>query len=80
MSDSDDVFNSEAASGSDKSSPRHVYTREELVELSELPLSRKRPDHLLDDYENEDGVWDPEIWHKYSDAGSYSKLKSPIGE
>ncbi|XP_053326211.1 eukaryotic translation initiation factor 4E transporter [Spea bombifrons] len=49
-----------------KKAPRskscHCYTKEELLDIKELPHSRQRPSCLLDKYDS-DGVWDPEKWH-----------------
>uniref|UniRef100_A0A673L2D7 Eukaryotic translation initiation factor 4E nuclear import factor 1 n=1 Tax=Sinocyclocheilus rhinocerous TaxID=307959 RepID=A0A673L2D7_9TELE len=38
------------------------YTKEELVEIKELPISNERPECLSEKYDS-DGVWDPEKWH-----------------
>ncbi|TRY55044.1 hypothetical protein DNTS_020776 [Danionella cerebrum] len=38
------------------------YTKEELMEIKELPVSNERPECLSDKYDS-DGVWDPEKWH-----------------
>ncbi|XP_077054344.1 eukaryotic translation initiation factor 4E transporter isoform X2 [Siphateles boraxobius] len=38
------------------------YTKEELMEIKELPISNERPECLSDKYDS-DGVWDPEKWH-----------------
>ncbi|XP_051985619.1 eukaryotic translation initiation factor 4E transporter isoform X1 [Xyrauchen texanus] len=38
------------------------YTKEELLEIKELPISNERPDCLSEKYDS-DGVWDPEKWH-----------------
>ncbi|XP_061583230.1 eukaryotic translation initiation factor 4E transporter isoform X2 [Cololabis saira] len=49
------------------------YTKEELLEIKELPISNERPECLSDKYDS-DGVWDPEKWHASlypsSDRGS----------
>ncbi|MED6267850.1 Eukaryotic translation initiation factor 4E transporter [Characodon lateralis] len=51
------------------------YTKEELLDIKELPISNKRPDCLSEKYDS-DGVWDPEKWH----ASLYptSERNSPI--
>ncbi|XP_042614591.1 eukaryotic translation initiation factor 4E transporter-like [Cyprinus carpio] len=38
------------------------YTKEELMEIRELPISNERPECLSEKYDS-DGVWDPEKWH-----------------
>ncbi|XP_051997415.1 eukaryotic translation initiation factor 4E transporter-like isoform X2 [Xyrauchen texanus] len=38
------------------------YTKEELLEIKELPISNERPECLSEKYDS-DGVWDPEKWH-----------------
>ncbi|KAG1942712.1 eukaryotic translation initiation factor 4E transporter [Pimephales promelas] len=38
------------------------YTKEELMEIKELPISNERPECLSEKYDSE-GVWDPEKWH-----------------
>uniref|UniRef100_A0A3B5LHL5 Uncharacterized protein n=1 Tax=Xiphophorus couchianus TaxID=32473 RepID=A0A3B5LHL5_9TELE len=51
------------------------YTKEELLDIKELPISNERPECLSEKYDN-DGVWDPEKWH----ASLYptSERNSPI--
>ena len=51
------------------------YTKEELLEIKELPCSNERPECLADKYDS-DGVWDPEKWH----ASLYptSERSSPV--
>lgn len=51
------------------------YSKEELLEIKELPISNERPDCLSDKYDS-DGVWDPEKWH----ASLYpsSERNSPV--
>ncbi|KAL7891485.1 hypothetical protein AOLI_G00009610 [Acnodon oligacanthus] len=50
------------------------YTKEELLEIKELPISNERPECLLEKYDS-DGVWDPEKWH----ASLYpSERNSPV--
>ncbi|XP_071383109.1 eukaryotic translation initiation factor 4E transporter [Centroberyx affinis] len=51
------------------------YTKEELLEIKELPCSNERPECLSDKYDS-DGVWDPEKWH----ASLYptSERSSPV--
>uniref|UniRef100_A0A7N6AUN8 Eukaryotic translation initiation factor 4E nuclear import factor 1 n=1 Tax=Anabas testudineus TaxID=64144 RepID=A0A7N6AUN8_ANATE len=51
------------------------YTKEELLEIKELPLSNERPECLSEKYDS-DGVWDPEKWH----ASLYptSERSSPV--
>ncbi|XP_035007359.1 eukaryotic translation initiation factor 4E transporter [Hippoglossus stenolepis] len=53
----------------------HRYTKEELLEIKELPISNERPDCLSENYDSE-GVWDPEKWH----ASLYptSERSSPV--
>ncbi|KAM4588374.1 eukaryotic translation initiation factor 4E transporter isoform 4-T4 [Odontesthes bonariensis] len=51
------------------------YSKEELMEIKELPVSNERPDCLSEKYDS-DGVWDPEKWH----ASLYptSERSSPV--
>lgn len=51
------------------------YTKEELLEIKDLPVSNERPDCLSEKYDS-DGVWDPEKWH----ASLYptSERSSPV--
>ncbi|KAI1900617.1 hypothetical protein AGOR_G00051770 [Albula goreensis] len=51
------------------------YTKEELLEIKELPCSNERPECLSEKYDS-DGVWDPEKWH----ASLYpsSERSSPV--
>uniref|UniRef100_A0AAY4A7K9 Eukaryotic translation initiation factor 4E transporter n=1 Tax=Denticeps clupeoides TaxID=299321 RepID=A0AAY4A7K9_9TELE len=50
------------------------YTKEELLQIKELPCSNERPECLLEKYDS-DGVWDPEKWH----ASLYpSERDSPV--
>ncbi|XP_058488520.1 eukaryotic translation initiation factor 4E transporter isoform X1 [Solea solea] len=51
------------------------YTKEELLEIKQLPVSNERPECLCEKYDS-DGVWDPEKWH----ASLYpaSERSSPV--
>lgn len=51
------------------------YTKEELLDIKELPISNERPECLSEKYDS-DGVWDPEKWH----ASLYptSERNSPV--
>lgn len=51
------------------------YSKEELLEIKELPVSNERPECLSVKYDS-DGVWDPEKWH----ASLYptSERSSPV--
>ncbi|XP_056130114.1 eukaryotic translation initiation factor 4E transporter isoform X7 [Lampris incognitus] len=51
------------------------YTKEELLEIKELPCSNERPECLSVKYDS-DGVWDPEKWHAslYPTSGRNSPL------
>lgn len=51
------------------------YTKEELLEIKDLPISNERPECLSEKYDS-DGVWDPEKWH----ASLYpsSERSSPV--
>uniref|UniRef100_A0A3B4A5L2 Uncharacterized protein n=1 Tax=Periophthalmus magnuspinnatus TaxID=409849 RepID=A0A3B4A5L2_9GOBI len=51
------------------------YTKDELLEIKELPISNERPECLSEKYDS-DGVWDPEKWH----ASLYpsSERSSPV--
>ncbi|KAF7207855.1 eukaryotic translation initiation factor 4E transporter isoform X1 [Nothobranchius furzeri] len=55
--------------------PAFRYTKEELLEIKELPVSNERPECLSEKYDS-DGVWDPEKWH----ASLYpiSERSSPV--
>ncbi|KAM8960074.1 eukaryotic translation initiation factor 4E transporter isoform 3-T3 [Pelodytes ibericus] len=63
-----------------KKAPRsrslHRYSKEELLDIKELPHSRHRPSCLLDKYDS-DGVWDPEKWHAslYPNSGRSSPVE-----
>ncbi|KAM5192144.1 eukaryotic translation initiation factor 4E transporter isoform 3-T5 [Mantella aurantiaca] len=63
-----------------KKAPRskslHQYSKEELLDIKELPHSRQRPSCLLDKYDSSDGVWDPEKWHAslYPNSGRSSPV------
>lgn len=63
----------------DQSKPANAapyrYTKEELLEIKELPISNERPECLSEKYDS-DGVWDPEKWH----ASLYptSERSSPV--
>ncbi|KAK2585472.1 hypothetical protein KPH14_010130 [Odynerus spinipes] len=46
-----------------RSRPQFQYSREELMVIKSLPLSKRRPDFLDTSYNNTRGVWDPERWH-----------------
>lgn len=46
-----------------RSRPQFQYSREELILIKSLPLSKRRPDFLDTSYNNSRGVWDPERWH-----------------
>nr|XP_033329376.1 nuclear factor of activated T-cells 5-like isoform X2 [Megalopta genalis] len=46
-----------------RSRPQFQYSREELMVIKTLPLSKRRPDFLDISYNNSRGVWDPERWH-----------------
>ncbi|XP_024222140.1 eukaryotic translation initiation factor 4E transporter-like isoform X10 [Bombus vosnesenskii] len=46
-----------------RSRPQFQYSREELMLIKSLPLSKRRPDFLDTSYNNSRGVWDPERWH-----------------
>ncbi|KAJ4926885.1 hypothetical protein JOQ06_014629 [Pogonophryne albipinna] len=52
------------------------YSKEELLEIKELPVSNERPDCLSDKYDSE-GVWDPEKWHAslYPTSGRSSPVE-----
>ncbi|KAG8597058.1 hypothetical protein GDO81_002155 [Engystomops pustulosus] len=55
----------------------HRYSKEELLDIKELPHSKQRPSCLSDKY-NSDGVWDPEKWHAslYPNSGRSSPIDS----
>ncbi|KAL6257943.1 hypothetical protein P5V15_011541 [Pogonomyrmex californicus] len=46
-----------------RSRPQFQYSREELMLIKNLRLSRRRPPFLDIAYNNSRGVWDPERWH-----------------
>ncbi|XP_051931411.1 eukaryotic translation initiation factor 4E transporter isoform X3 [Hippocampus zosterae] len=54
----------------------HRYTKEELLDIKELPISNERPDCLSEKYDS-DGVWDPEKWHAslYPTSGRNSPIE-----
>ncbi|XP_048263916.1 eukaryotic translation initiation factor 4E transporter isoform X2 [Bombus terrestris] len=49
-----------------RSRPQFQYSREELMLIKNLPLSKRRPDVLDTSYNNSRGAWDPELWHSDS--------------
>ncbi|XP_074502445.1 eukaryotic translation initiation factor 4E transporter isoform X5 [Sebastes fasciatus] len=52
------------------------YSKEELLEIKELPVSNERPDCLSEKYDS-DGIWDPEKWHAslYPTSGRSSPVE-----
>ncbi|KAM7006816.1 eukaryotic translation initiation factor 4E transporter isoform 1-T1 [Tautogolabrus adspersus] len=54
----------------------HRYSKEELLEIKELPVSNERPECLSDKHDS-DGVWDPEKWHAslYPTSGRSSPVE-----
>ncbi|KAM3939516.1 eukaryotic translation initiation factor 4E transporter isoform 2-T4 [Leptodactylus fuscus] len=60
-----------------RSKSHHRYSKEELLDIKELPHSKQRPSCLSDKY-NSDGVWDPEKWHAslYPNSGRSSPVDS----
>ncbi|XP_040205734.1 eukaryotic translation initiation factor 4E transporter isoform X2 [Rana temporaria] len=60
-----------------QSKSHHRYSKEELLDIKELPHSRQRPSCLLDKYDS-DGIWDPEKWHAslYPNSGRSSPVDS----
>ncbi|XP_024859992.1 eukaryotic translation initiation factor 4E transporter isoform X2 [Kryptolebias marmoratus] len=66
--------NGDAAVSQPKKQP-YRYTKEELLEIKQLPVSNERPECLSEKYDS-DGVWDPEKWH----ASLYptSERSSPV--
>ncbi|XP_057702713.1 eukaryotic translation initiation factor 4E transporter [Corythoichthys intestinalis] len=54
----------------------HRYTKEELLDIKELPISNERPECLSEKYDS-DGVWDPEKWHAslYPTSGRNSPME-----
>ncbi|KAL0129049.1 hypothetical protein PUN28_004031 [Cardiocondyla obscurior] len=46
-----------------RSRPQFQYSREDLMLIKNLPLSKRRPTFLDIAYNNSRGVWDPERWH-----------------
>ncbi|XP_018362503.1 PREDICTED: eukaryotic translation initiation factor 4E transporter isoform X5 [Trachymyrmex cornetzi] len=46
-----------------RSRPQFQYSREDLMLIKNLRLSRRRPTFLDIAYNNSRGVWDPERWH-----------------
>ncbi|CAL1673079.1 unnamed protein product [Lasius platythorax] len=46
-----------------RSRPQFQYSREELMLIKNLRLSKRRPAFLDNAYNNSRGVWDPERWH-----------------
>ncbi|XP_033101004.1 eukaryotic translation initiation factor 4E transporter-like isoform X2 [Anneissia japonica] len=58
--------------------PIGTYTKAELMNLSESPVSRKKHACLADEFCDKNGVWDPERWHA-SFSNKSSRGSSPIG-
>ncbi|KAM8867655.1 eukaryotic translation initiation factor 4E transporter isoform 1-T1 [Synchiropus picturatus] len=54
----------------------HRYTKEELLDIKQLPISNERPEFLSEKYDS-DGVWDPEKWHAslYPSSGRNSPVE-----
>lgn len=46
-----------------ESLPQFQYSREQLIEFSQSPLAKVRPECLDPAFNNARGVWDPELWH-----------------
>ncbi|XP_076224796.1 uncharacterized protein LOC116426797 isoform X3 [Nomia melanderi] len=46
-----------------RSRPQFQYSREELMIIKTLPLSKRRSEFLDSSYNNSSGVWDPLRWH-----------------
>ncbi|XP_056386407.1 eukaryotic translation initiation factor 4E transporter isoform X2 [Hyla sarda] len=59
------------------SKSNHRYSKEQLLDIKELPHSKQRPSCLSDKYDS-DGVWDPEKWHAslYPNSGRSSPIDS----
>ncbi|KAF2885441.1 hypothetical protein ILUMI_20721 [Ignelater luminosus] len=57
-------FNDPAILAAKPAQPLFRYGREELLQLREVPLSQKRPEYLSTVYNNPNGIWDPELWHR----------------
>ncbi|KAM4052908.1 eukaryotic translation initiation factor 4E transporter isoform 2-T2 [Anomaloglossus baeobatrachus] len=58
-----------------RSKSHHRYSKEDLLDIKELPHSKQRPSCLADKYDS-DGVWDPEKWHAslYPNSGRSSPI------
>ncbi|XP_029167468.1 eukaryotic translation initiation factor 4E transporter-like isoform X2 [Nylanderia fulva] len=46
-----------------RSRPQFQYSRDELMVIKDMRLSKRRPAVLDNAYNNSRGVWDPERWH-----------------
>lgn len=57
-------FNDPAILAAKPGQPVCRYTREQLLQLRQVPLSQKRPEHLCNTFNNPNGIWDPELWHR----------------
>ncbi|KAK5638593.1 hypothetical protein RI129_012888 [Pyrocoelia pectoralis] len=57
-------FNDPAILAAKPGQPVYRYTREELLQLRQVPLSQKRSEHLSNAFNNPNGIWDPELLHR----------------
>ncbi|XP_052074666.1 eukaryotic translation initiation factor 4E transporter-like isoform X2 [Mytilus californianus] len=57
--------------------PTYIYSRDQLYEFSNSKTAKKRPVCLSTDYDNTEGLWDPEKWFRSFDSGVGDRL-SPL--
>ncbi|CAG2251461.1 EIF4ENIF1 [Mytilus edulis] len=57
--------------------PAYIYSRDQLYEFANSKTAKKRPVCLSTDYDNTEGLWDPEKWFRSFDSGVGDRL-SPL--
>ncbi|XP_076108608.1 uncharacterized protein LOC143076653 isoform X1 [Mytilus galloprovincialis] len=57
--------------------PAYIYSRDQLYEFANSKTAKKRPVCLSTDYDNTEGLWDPEKWFRSFDSGAGDRL-SPL--
>lgn len=54
--------------------PTYIYSRDKLFELRDTKTSQRRPACLSPDYDNADGLWDPDKWYRSFDSGGGDRI------
>ena len=61
--------------------PAYIYSRDQLYKFGNSKTARKRPACLSTEYDNQEGLWDPEKWFRSFDfGGSGDRISPTIGE